>query len=73
LVVADAFGVPCTYLRLSEEENLFKYEDYALGVGRSSLRVTRSRAEAVRVSPLDPIQFDAGPLKASFPYDLWSR
>jgi pyruvyltransferase len=73
LVVADAFGIPCTYLRLSEEEKLFKYEDYVLGVGRSSLRVTRSREEAVRASPLDPIRFDAAPLKASFPYDLWSR
>lgn len=73
LVVADAFGVPCTYLRLSEEENLFKYEDYVLGVGRSSLRVVQSREEAIRASPLDPTRFDAAPLKASFPYDLWSR
>lgn len=73
LVVADAFGVPCTYLRLSEEENLFKYEDYVLGVGRSALRVTQSREEAIRASPLDPIRFDAAPLKASFPYDLWNR
>jgi pyruvyltransferase len=73
LVVADAFGVPCTYLRLSEEENLFKYEDYVLGVGRSRLPVTRSRQEAVRASPLDAIRFDAARLKASFPYDLWSR
>jgi len=73
LVVADAFGVPCTYLRLSEEENLFKYEDYVLGVGRSRLPVTRSRQEAVRASPLDAIRFDTARLKASFPYDLWSR
>ncbi|WP_311029720.1 polysaccharide pyruvyl transferase family protein [Mesorhizobium koreense] len=73
LVVADAFGVPCTYLRLSEEENLFKYEDYILGVGRSGLRVTRSREEAVRASPFDPIRFDTARLKASFPYDLWNR
>jgi pyruvyltransferase len=73
LVVADAFGVPCTYLRLSEEENLFKYEDYSLGVGRPGLRVTRSRNEAIRASPLDPVRFDVARLKASFPYDLWSR
>jgi pyruvyltransferase len=73
LVVADAFGVPCTYLRLSEEENLFKYEDYILGVGRPGLRVTRSRHEAVRANPLDPVRFDTTRLKTSFPYDLWSR
>ena len=54
LVVADAFGIPCTYLRLSEEENILKYEDYALGVGRRRLAVTRSREEAVRAETLSP-------------------
>lgn len=73
LVVADAFGVPCTYLRLSEEEKLFKYEDYAFGVGRRKLRVTHSREEAIRASPLDPAKPDIAKLKASFPYDLWER
>jgi len=71
LVVADAFGVPCTYLRLSEEEKLFKYEDYAFGVGRRKLRVTHSREEAIRATPLDPVKPDISKLKASFPYDLW--
>jgi pyruvyltransferase len=71
LVVADAFGVPCTYLRLSEEEKLFKYEDYVLGVGRKRLRVTYSREEAIRATPLDPPAPDIAKLKASFPYDLW--
>ncbi|TJW12665.1 MAG: polysaccharide pyruvyl transferase family protein [Mesorhizobium sp.] len=73
LVVADAFGVPCTYLRLSEEENTLKYEDYVLGVGRRRLDVTRSREEAVRASPMDPVSPDLARLKASFPYDLWDR
>lgn len=73
LVVADAFGVPCTYLRLSEEENLFKYEDYVFGVGRGRLRVTHSREEAIRATPLDPATPDIATLKASFPYDLWER
>jgi pyruvyltransferase len=72
LVVADAFGVPCTYLRLSEEENLFKYEDYAFGVGRTRLRVAHSREEAIRATPLEPATPDIAKLKASFPYDLWT-
>ena len=54
LVVADAFGIPCTYLRLSEEENILKYEDYVLGVGRKRLDVARSRQEAVRADPMEP-------------------
>lgn len=73
LVVADAFGIPCTYLRLSEEENTLKYEDYVLGVGRQRLNITRSREEAIRASPMDAVNPDLARLKASFPYDLWDR
>jgi pyruvyltransferase len=72
LVIADAFGIPCTYLRLTDSENMFKYEDYALGTGRSSLKVARSREEAVRASPLDPPRPDLDRLEASFPWDLWA-
>lgn len=73
LVIADAFGVPSTFLRLSEEENLLKYEDYFLGVGRERLQIARSREEAVRASPMDPVSPDLEKLKATFPYDLWNR
>jgi pyruvyltransferase len=72
LVIADAFGIPCTYLRLSETENLFKYEDYAFGAGRSRLAVTHSREEALRASPLDPPKPRLAELRAAFPYDLWT-
>jgi pyruvyltransferase len=71
LVVADAFGIPCSYLRLSEEENLFKYEDYVLGVGRGRLTVTHSREQALRATPMEAVAPDLAKLKASFPYDLW--
>ena len=73
LVIADAFGIPCTYLRLSEEEKLFKYEDYVLGVGRQELAVTHSREEAVRRAPMDPPKPALTALKAAFPYDLWQE
>ena len=72
LVVADAFGIPCTYLRCSETEGLFKYEDYVLGVGRAELKVTTSRSEAIRSSPLDPVTLRLNPLKRAFPFDLWA-
>jgi pyruvyltransferase len=73
LVVADAFGIPCTYLRLSERENVLKYEDYVFGVGRPRLNIARSREEAIRAAPMDPVSPDLARLKASFPYDLWDR
>ena len=71
LIVADAFGIPCTYLRMSEEEHLLKYEDYVLGSGRSGLRVTRTREDAISATPMDPPTFQIEALKAAFPFDLW--
>lgn len=71
LIIADAFGIPCTYLRLSDTENIFKYEDYALGSGRQTLKVTGTREEALRASPLDPPRPELDKLEASFPWDLW--
>lgn len=71
LVLADSFGIPCTYLRLSEREGVFKYEDYCLGAGRDALRITTSREEAIRATPLDPPQPDLDSLYDAFPWDLW--
>ena len=71
LVIADAFGLPCTYLRLSETEGLFKYEDYVLGAGRDALVTTSSREAAVRSSPMPPPRPDLDRLYESFPWDLW--
>ena len=73
LVIADAFGIPSTYLRLSETEAMFKYEDYAFGVGRGTLHVARTKGEAVRETPMEPPRFDPSALCAAFPYDLWGR
>ena len=73
LVLADAFGIPCTYLRLSETESLFKYEDYVLGVGRGGLTVTTSREEALRLKPMDLPKPDLVKLRQSFPFDLWTK
>lgn len=71
LVIADTFGIPCTYLRLDDGEALFKYEDYVLGAGRERLEVTTSKAEAVRASPMPPIKPQLDTLYGAFPWDLW--
>lgn len=72
LVIADSFNIPCIYVRLSEIEGLFKYEDYVLGAGRNQLTITNSIEEALRASPMSPAAPDLTRLKASFPYDLWN-
>jgi pyruvyltransferase len=72
LIIADAFGIPCTYLRLSETEGMFKYEDYVLGAGRDKLDVRTSQSEAVKASPMLPIKFNTDRLYGAFPWDLWA-
>jgi pyruvyltransferase len=71
LVIADSFGIPCVYLRVTDVENIFKYEDYSLGAGRNDFRVTTSREEALRASPLSPIHPKLDAMINAFPWDLW--
>jgi pyruvyltransferase len=71
LVVAEAFGIPARYLRISETEHPLKYEDYALGTGRPSIEAARSIEEALDMGGMPPPRFDEAQLLESFPIDLW--
>ena len=71
LVLADAFGVPCRYLRISETENIFKYNDYALGVGRADLRFATSVDSAMDMGPMPAVGINTAPLRDAFPFDIW--
>jgi pyruvyltransferase len=71
LIIAEAYGVPARYVRLSDTEHLFKYEDYVRGTGRPGLEFARSRDEAIEMGGMPAPQFDASKLVAAFPYDLW--
>lgn len=71
LVVAEAFGIPARYVRLSERESIFKYEDYVLGTGRENLDPASSLEEAQELGGMPPIRFDARRLYDAFPLDLW--
>jgi pyruvyltransferase len=71
LIVAEAYGIPARYIRLSETESLFKYEDYALGSGRPGFDYATSFDEAVEMGGMAPISFDTQALLSAFPYDLW--
>ncbi len=73
LIIAEAFGIPARYLRLSETESQYKYDDYAQGTGRAELAPARSVEQALNEAPHDPIEFDREALLAAFPYDLWTR
>lgn len=73
LVIAEAYGVPARYLRLSEEENIFKYNDYMMGTGRGEIEAASSVEEALEMGGMSPPVFDAGKLMAAFPFDLWDE
>lgn len=71
IILAEAFGVPARYVRLTAIESQFKYDDYAQGTGRRALVPAHSIAEAREMGGHEPIHFDPEPLIEAFPYDLW--
>ncbi len=71
LIIAEAYGIPARYIRLSEEENLFKYNDYAMGTGRKEIEFARTIEEAIEMGGMPPINFDHQRLLNAFPLDLW--
>jgi pyruvyltransferase len=71
LIIAEAYGIPARYVRLSEEENLFKYRDYYAGTGRPNFGFARSIAEGLEMGGEALPRFDPGPLMRAFPFDLW--
>lgn len=70
-IVAEAFGVPARFVRLSETESRLKYEDYLLGTGRTDESFATSIDEALDMGGMSPPRFDATGLMAAFPFDLW--
>ncbi|AOZ70962.1 hypothetical protein LPB142_08275 [Rhodobacter xanthinilyticus] len=71
VVIAEAFGIPARYVRLSEHENLFKFQDYYAGTGRGSFAYARSIEEALEMGGEAAPVFDSAALKRAFPLDLW--
>jgi pyruvyltransferase len=71
LIIAEAYGIPARYVRLSEEENLFKYRDYYAGTGRPQFSYAGSLAEGLEMGgEVSPV-FDAAALMQAFPFELW--
>lgn len=73
LIVAEAFGIPARYVRLSETESLFKYRDYYAGTGREDFDYARSVGEGLEMGGMPPPAFDPQALLAAFPWDLWQQ
>lgn len=73
LIIAEAYGIPARYVRLSQTEDPFKYKDYYLGTGRmeSELQFASSIVEGKEMGGMPGLRFDHQPLLDAFPLHLW--
>jgi pyruvyltransferase len=75
LIVAEAFGIPARYVRLSQTEDLFKYKDYYLGSGRveSEFQFANSIEQGLEMGGAPAIRYNPIPLMKAFPLALWGK
>lgn len=71
LIIAEAYGIPARYLRISEHEPLFKYEDYYLGTNRNGFTFATSVEQALEMGGEPPCNCDLDKLYNSFPFEYW--
>lgn len=73
LIIAEAYGIPTRYLRVTANQDLFKYNDYMRGTGRGDIEYATSVEEALQMGGQAPPVFDHTPLLNAFPWDLWGK
>lgn len=71
LIIADAFGIPCRMLKITDTEPLFKYQDYYFGTNRPNFTFATSIEEALQIGPEAPLFCDLQKLYNAFPFDYW--
>ncbi|QAU48691.1 polysaccharide pyruvyl transferase family protein [Bradyrhizobium guangzhouense] len=71
LIVAEAYGIPARYVRLSDGEAEFKYRDYYEGTGRFDVEFASSLEEGREMGGAAPLSFKHDSLMDAFPIDLW--
>ena len=71
VIVAEAFGVPARLLRVTNNQPLFKYEDYYEGTGRPDFTYAESVEEAILMGGERPFICNLERLYASFPFEYW--
>ncbi len=73
IIIAEAYGIPARYLRVSDNQAIFKYNDYMSGTGRGEIKYATTIEEALEMGGQEPIKdFDHKKLLDAFPFDLWA-
>jgi len=73
IIIAEAYGIPARYLRVSETEHLFKYQDYYLGTCRPDFQFARSIEEALEMGGEPHFICDLQKVYEAFPFEYWSE
>jgi pyruvyltransferase len=73
IVIAEAYGIPARLLKITENEPLFKYEDYYLGTGRSEFKYATSIKKALKMGGEPPAKCDLQKLYQAFPFEFWDN
>lgn len=73
LIVAEAFHIPARMLRITENEPIFKYQDYYHGTNRPNFRFATSIEEALKMGGEPDFECDLEKLYAAFPFDCWKN
>lgn len=71
IIVAEAFGIPARLLRVSDNQPLFKYQDYYEGTGRPNFQYATTVEEAIAMGGEEPFSCDLKKLYETFPFDYW--
>ncbi len=71
IIIAEAYGIPARLLRVSNNEPLFKYQDYYFGTNRPYFRFATSVNEAFEMGGEPPFKCDLEKIYRAFPFEYW--
>ncbi len=73
IIAAEAFGIPARYLKVSDNEPIYKYTDYYFGTQRYDFKFATTIEEALQMGGESPPRCDLNALLQSFPYELFPK
>lgn len=73
VIVAEAFGIPTRYLKVSDAEPLFKYADYFCGTNRPDFKYATTVEEALQMGGEPLPECDLDKLLQAFPFELFPK
>lgn len=73
IVVAEAFGIPARYLKVSDHEPMFKYADYYYGTKRYHFKYATTIEAALQMGGERLPECDLEMLLQSFPIELFPK